>query len=219
MVEELDSLSFVMGEGGYGTPLTSYYFIFSDQNGGNVVTLPHNPDDGKEIYVTSDSLLNWTLATDYGYIENVPGGQTTNVTMGASGLGAITLVFVSQNNNWYAKSYTVASSPTGSTSLIQTNFITDQLYTNSYGRMIQVSADAALTSASVAGMAQLSLEVPGQRTNRASVLTAIGVVTGVSTNAITPCVVTNLGTYKFHNTSSGGDSAVVSGGQILILAN
>lgn len=100
---------------------------------------------------------------------------------------------------------------------IQTNFLTGTSYSNYFGVPIQVSANAALTTASVAGMVQLSLEVPNQVTNRASLLTAIGVVTGSSTNALTSAIVPVNGTYYFRDTSSGaGDSATATGGQIFV---
>lgn len=101
--------------------------------------------------------------------------------------------------------------------LIQTNFLTGTLYNNTYGRPIQISASASLTTAAVAGMVQLSLEVAGQVTNRASVLTAIGVVAGTATNAISSAIVPVGGTWYFRNTSSGtGDTAAAVGGQILV---
>jgi hypothetical protein len=76
---------------------------------------------------------------------------------------------------------------------------------------------AGLTTASVAGMAQLSLWVPGSTTNFSSLLTAIGVVTGTSTNGTLSAFVPAAGTYTFTNTSSGsGDAAFPVNGQILV---
>lgn len=108
--------------------------------------------------------------------------------------------------------------PTNRASIIVTNFTAGTTYSNSYSTVIQVSSDAAMTTAGVAGMVQLSLEVPGGRTNRASLLTAIGVVTGVTTNPVTAGNVPIAGTWKYRDTSSGaGDSAVPVNGQILLL--
>ena len=92
-----------------------------------------------------------------------------------------------------------------------------QIYSNYFGAAIQVGASAGLTTASVAGMAQLSLWVPGSTTNFSSLLTAIGVVTGTSTNGTLSAFVPAAGTYTFTNTSSGsGDAAFPVNGQILV---
>lgn len=105
---------------------------------------------------------------------------------------------------------------TASFTLVNTNWVSGFVYTNNTGRTIMVSGNAVLTTAGVAGYSQMGLAVPGVITNYASVLSAIGGLTGAMTNAITPAFIINGGTFTFTNTSSGaGDTSTTWGGQYM----
>lgn len=103
--------------------------------------------------------------------------------------------------------------------IIQTNFISGGKYLNTFGVPIQVSANAVLTTAGVAGSACLSLKtdalnVNGGATNQVAISTLLASIAMNYTNYISITVPTNS-TYYFTNNSTGaGDSATVVGGQI-----
>jgi hypothetical protein len=110
-----------------------------------------------------------------------------------------------------------AATNTPSFTFVNTNWISGALYTNSTGRPILVSGSVVLTTGSVVGYSQMALSVPGSVTNYASVLSAIGGLTGAMTNGISPAFVTNGGTFAWTNSSSGaGDSSTTWGGQFMV---
>lgn len=107
--------------------------------------------------------------------------------------------------------------PTSVTALINTNFPTGTVISNSFGHVIEISANAVLTEAAVAGRSQLSLECVGVKTNRSGQLTIIAGLTGSVTNGI-QIKVPVAGNYIFRDTSAGiGNAALVSDGQITVL--
>jgi hypothetical protein len=104
--------------------------------------------------------------------------------------------------------------------LLQTNFISGQLYTNNYGTPLLVNALANNTVAAVNGDSELAIYViaspaNGGVTNYVSYGTTIGVTIAMTyTNVLSAFVPTNA-IYYFTNLSSGaGNSATVSAGQI-----
>jgi hypothetical protein len=106
---------------------------------------------------------------------------------------------------------------TPSFTLVNTNWISGAIYTNLTGRIMQVSGNAVLTTASVAGYSQMALQVPGSVTNFASVISAVAGLTGAMTNGMSPALVTNGGTFTWTNTSSGaGDTSTTFGGQYIV---
>ena len=103
--------------------------------------------------------------------------------------------------------------------LIQTNFIINQRYTNTYGCTITVSANVVLTTAAVVGESSLALmavssPLVGGWTNTFGVQTTGGSLAVSYTNVLSNYIPTNS-PYWFTNTSSGlGDTVSVLGGQI-----
>lgn len=109
-----------------------------------------------------------------------------------------------------------AGVPTSVTTLIGTNFPTGTVISNSFGHVIEISANAVLTEAGVAGRSQLSLEAVGVKTNRYGQVTALGIATGAATNYLA-IKVPIAGNYIWRDTSTGaGNSALVSDGQITV---
>lgn len=101
-------------------------------------------------------------------------------------------------------------------SIIQTNFVSGKLYTNTYGVPILVSANATLVTTGVAGNATLSLLASTYLTNAFSVGTLLTSIAMPYTNVLS-MVIPASQTYTFTNTSTGaGNSASVVGGQILV---
>lgn len=94
-----------------------------------------------------------------------------------------------------------------------------QLYTNTYGNIIQVSGTANLTTAAVVGISQLAIECPGNTTNYATMPSAItGLFTGTVTNMTMGSIeVPNGGVYSFTNRSAGaGDVSTPGPAQIMV---
>jgi hypothetical protein len=110
-----------------------------------------------------------------------------------------------------------ASTNTASFTLVNTNWVSGQLYTNATGRPIMVCGSVVLTAGSVAGYAQMALRVNSVVTNYASVLSAVAGLTGSMTNAMTPAFVPNGSNFVWTNLSSGaGDSSGTWGGQYMV---
>lgn len=106
---------------------------------------------------------------------------------------------------------------TPSFTLVNTNWISGQLYTNLTGRPIEVTGSVVLTTAGVAGFSQMALQVNGVVTNYATVISAVAGLTGAMTNAISPAFVPAAGVFTWTNTSSGaGDTSTTYGGQYMV---
>lgn len=106
---------------------------------------------------------------------------------------------------------------TASFTLVTTNWISGQLYTNLTGRPIEVTGNVVLTTAGVAGFSQMALQVNGVVTNYATVLSAVAGLTGSMTNAMSPAFVPAAGVFTWTNTSSGaGDASTTYGGQYMV---
>jgi hypothetical protein len=142
---------------------------------------------------------------------NGSGSGLTNNNAAISSLSFNSLV----NSNQTA---TIAGVAEADDLVINTNFLSGFVYTNSYGGVIGVSASVSFTTAAVAGMSQLSLRAIGSATNYASALSAItGGLTGTYTNGTLSIYVPANALFTFTNTSSGsGDSTAPVGGQILV---
>lgn len=101
--------------------------------------------------------------------------------------------------------------------ITQTNFLSGVLYNNASGRPLTVKATAVLTAAAVSGNSTLELRVGivGTTTNYVTTQTGAAVITGADKYPIMIDVPIGA-SYTFTNTSSGaGNSATVSGGQII----
>ena len=155
--------------------------------------LPYNP----AYYQVSSSLLNGTNQMPFNLLE--PGFFDTN--------GDRFLSFDGMNITNIQPF------------LIQTNFIINQRYTNTYGCAITVSANVVLTTAAVVGESSLALmavssPLVGGWTNTIGVQTTGGSLAVSYTNTLSNYIPTNS-PYWFTNTSSGpGDTVSVLGGQI-----
>ena len=175
---------------------------------------------------------NWTNSFGTSWItNNVPGDLNFLLLRTPTGSGSFK--FYTTNGlfgTWWATNTGVNPGPTFAYSnflsvvvsqvslgqIIGTNFISGQMYTNDYGRNIEVLANAVLTEAAVAGASALELRVVGYATNSTSALTAISGLVGSVTNLISGFIPTNA-PFTFTNVSSGaGNSATVTGGQIII---
>lgn len=100
--------------------------------------------------------------------------------------------------------------------LTQTNFILNQVYTNTNTAPIQVSAMATIVTTGVSGNAGIALRVVNVQTNTVGLNTLVTSIAMNYTNMLSGFV-PSLGVYTFTNISSGaGDSASVSGGQYII---
>lgn len=141
----------------------------------------------------------------------------TNWTSGANSLPASSL------DNSAMPIATVAAITTTNLNftLIATNFLGNRLYTNFYGAPIQVTANAVLTPAAVAGGVAEAIQVRaltanGGATNTSGLQTTILSIVMSYTNVVTAYVPTNA-VYCFTNLSTGtGNSASVQGGQIFV---
>lgn len=112
----------------------------------------------------------------------------------------------------------IVGNPTNTPSftLVNTNWISGQLYTNLTGRPIDVRGNVILTTAGVAGFSQMALRVSSVVTNYSSALSAVAGLTGSTTNGIAPAFVPNGGVFTWTNTSSGaGDTSTTYGGQYM----
>lgn len=144
---------------------------------------------------------------------------TVNATNSQTFDGGISNIFLAQNDAVTVQSDGANWQNIGgyrAFTLIQTNFNSGQIYTNSYGAPILVSANATLTTTGVSGNASLSLQIAGTITNQVGISTIVTSIAQSYTNSISAMVPYNS-TYTFTNTSAGaGDSAGVNGGQILV---
>lgn len=104
--------------------------------------------------------------------------------------------------------------------IIQTNFISGQVYNNTYGTAITVNGKTAQTTAAVTGDSDLSLRCDatpanGGWTNDNAIVTTVAVTLAMTyTNYISLEIPTNAN-WTFTNTSTGaGNTATIIGGQI-----
>jgi hypothetical protein len=201
-----------------GTGLSKVY-TFTNTVTANLTTLVYsNASADRSWQLMSNSLVQDRIATTITFtlstsITSPNFVQGTNFYQVADS-GAVPSLYAFPN---YPFQTNIVYNPYPLGFITNVNFVGGVIYSNYFGAAIQVGASAGLTTASVAGMAQLSLWVPGSTTNFSSLLTAIGVVTGTSTNGTLSAFVPAAGTYTFTNTSSGsGDAAFPVNGQILV---
>lgn len=113
----------------------------------------------------------------------------------------------------------VVGNPTNSPSftLVNTNWVSGKLYTNTTGRPIMVIMPCQITMTGVAGNATFSLLVTGVTTNSLSMTTLITSLATSLTNQVSALVAAG-GTFTGTNLSAGaGDSsATVNGGQYMV---
>lgn len=108
---------------------------------------------------------------------------------------------------------------TNGMTIVNTNFVSGQLYTNNYGYGILVMSPVKLQTAAAAGAASMFLESSGNTTNYQSQQTTAFTDPVAKTNQVS-CLISNGGTYAFTNRSSGGTNTatLLNGGQILYVA-
>jgi hypothetical protein len=212
--------------GGVGTMITNkaanYTLTIDDStvvvkaNGVAVMSIPdatgnNTVSHGKyRLYqLVNDGTTNFTIITTSNAavstnLETIGNSTTaTNLTV----VPGQALQLQSDGANWKT---------TYSPGVITTNFVSGQIYTNTYGRLIEVSMNAVLTTTGVAGDASLSLIASGYRTNYCSESTLLTSLASTNTNYVA-MVIPPGQTYTASNTSAGaGDSASPLGGQILV---
>lgn len=99
--------------------------------------------------------------------------------------------------------------------VLNTNFISGQVYTNTSGAIQVVSSSAVLGVAAVSGNSVMALESSGNQTNFSAMSTLITSIAMNYTNLLALTVRPN-DTYTFTNRSTGaGNTASIFGGQIL----
>ena len=197
-----------------------------------------NGRDGKLIVLLNQSGQVMTMANESG-TDPVAANRIRTLTgadLATAANSICTLIYSGSASRWILLSAgtvsTVtnvsASQITGSIAanqiyspITQTNFVLNQLYTNSSGGGISVHALASLTTAAVAGSSELDLMVAQNGSTFSMIdgpklITSISAVTGAMQFGINGSVQTN-GVYYFTNSSAGaGDSSsIVSGsGQV-----
>lgn len=172
-------------------------------NGVAAITLPSAASfaSGRQYQIVNDGTTNVTLLTTSSQTIGNNSTQISNTIVPGQALQV-----QGDTANW---KYTY------SPGLITTNFISGQLYTNTYGRIIEVSAGAVLSPASVSGTVAMWLSSSGYQTNYYSEGTIVGTIVAPMTNTI--CLKIPPGnTWVFTNMSSGtGNSALLLAGQLL----
>lgn len=193
--------------------------------GKGLIVSSHVPTTAYNVYFT-----NWTSGTKLGYAVACvgPSGNITwHVKQTQESVATDPSFTVSISGTYTALGQVYTGNGSGLTNipptglrafqLVQTNFVSGLVYTNFYGVPVHVSANAVLTTTGVAGDATLQLRVTGNNgvTNQFGVQTT-GASLGLTNISYLAALVDTNGTYTFTNTSTGsGDSATVSGGQIL----
>lgn len=151
-------------------------------------------------------------ATNTGSAANVSFGTTQNSYSGAVNIatgGTITTINGLIVGN--------ATNPASFT-LVNTNWLDGQLYTNNTGRPIQVWSPCTRTPASFVGVAGYSVRAAGVTTNDWALTTLVGTLVMPETNRVGPIYVPAGSNFVFTNISSGtGNSAtIVNGGQYMV---
>lgn len=198
------------------------------------------------VFTTPSPMANWVVTNGEQnvFARTLPDGSyavavfnetagTVSQLVTASQLGFPSNVVFSVRDLWlkstvgtFSGSFTFTNQPAESAGFyrlipaadksVRTNFISGQLYVNSYGGAIGVSTKAALTMAIVSGDAALHLEIYGTETNASAEATTTLTLVGVKTNVLSGIVPAGV-SYSFTNKSSGaGNSAFPVGGQIII---
>lgn len=110
-----------------------------------------------------------------------------------------------------------AGTNTPSFTLVNTNWVSGQIYTNQTGRPIEVKMPCQITMTGVAGNSTFALVVTGVTTNSLSMSTLITSLATSLTNQVSAWVAAG-GTFTGTNLSSGtGDSSgTVNGGQYMV---
>lgn len=179
---------------------------------------------------TVGTLIN-TASTTSGQLVQFSDTQKTNTTPVSTGLGITNNASILSNNIVAGNGITITSgangqltlatsgSGTNGVTLINTNFISGNLYTNTYGYPIFVLSPVAITEAAVVGNSTIQLQVPGATTNQLSASTLITSIAGSITNIVAASVASG-GTYVFTNlsTGAGNGSSIPNGGQIFYVA-
>jgi len=128
------------------------------------------------------------------------------------------LVAVSTNGSIAVVSNATTTAIINFSRIINTNFVINQVYSNSFTKDIQLSGvSAVLTEAIVAGSSVLDLFVNNARFATVSELTTVATLAALKTNSFPTVMIPNRGTWFFTNTSSGaGNSSALIGGQIFV---
>lgn len=205
------------GNATYGTAGTGSTFIES----GGTVRLTFN-NNGSSTFATNVAFTGITTVNTNLVVTNIIGLTSAKLEIGTNHIecwnnGAKNFT-VDTNGNIFANSLVVgAQTNVASGTIVNTNWVSGQLYTNFTGRPIQVTCNATLTAAAVTGYAQLALWIPGAVTNFATESTSATVITGATTNAIASGFIASLGTFSYTNTSIGaGNGAGTFSGQYIV---
>lgn len=157
-------------------------------------------------------LINGTI---YGGVK----GHTGNFIWYQNGTTNTPMFEVNRSSNFVMVTNLIVGNETNiaSFTLVNTNWISGQLYTNQTGRPIQVIMPCKLTMTGVAGNATFALVVTGVTTNALSMSTLVTSLATSLTNQVSAWVAAN-GTFTGTNLSSGaGDSGgPVNGGQYMV---
>lgn len=157
-----------------------------------------------------------------GTIAAVSGANLTSLNGSSVSTGTVSGAFINidgttiKSVGGQLQATGTSDASTNGMTVVYTNLSLGTIYTNNYGFPMTVQGVSAVyTEAAVAGASAISLSLTNgafiTNINTAQV-TALGVATGSMTNAFPTFVVTNGGTFKFNDASSGaGNSATVLG--------
>jgi hypothetical protein len=174
--------------------------------------------DAQKIYIQNSTGFSMTIANASGVDPTAANRILTPTGADMTFTGnpqLLELIYQTSGSHWILNAPATSIAATNiAFALIQTNFISGALYTNLNSVPIQVSANAVLTPAAVAGETSLALQISGGVTNTVGFSTLITTLVMVQTNGISGFVPAGS-TYTFTNLSSGaGNSATVQGGQL-----
>lgn len=157
--------------------------------------------------VTQQPLLSNPVTTgnNGSLLTNLPAGQLTG-TMPTNCIPA----------NVNGNSITNLTGTNINFNLVRTNFTLGQLYTNTTGNMIGVSATLTITTAAILGKSEAQLQVTGLVTNVISIPTVLLGLAASYQNGLNAFVPSGS-VYSFVNTSTGsGNGVSLILGQILV---
>lgn len=157
-------------------------------------------------------LINGTI---YGGVK----GHTGNLIWYQNNTTNTPMFEVNRSSNFVMVTNLIVGNETNiaSFTIVNTNWISGQLYTNQTGRPIQVIMPCQITMTGVAGNSTFALRVTGVTTNALSMTTLITSLATSLTNQVSAWVAAG-GTFTGTNLSSGtGDSGgPVNGGQYMV---
>jgi len=130
---------------------------------------------------------------------------------------AVNLIELTDGTNiiFSVSSTGVVGGTSAGASVLQTNFVGAQLYTNTSGRLQQVSTDIVVTTAAVSGQVGTALQINGFVARSTGQSTTTSTVVNSFTNNMTGFIAAGS-TYLFTNSVAGaGNSASILNGQLV----